>query len=177
MSEVKMSFQTIYKKDRIFVSAEKIQMKNLLITVISVLTLTACSTNKGVVDEETLPKDISQKPHNNSTQEDDRLKMQKLIAEIDSLIATETCSDPTEWKFTAIGAKPCGGASSYIAYPKTLESEVVPKITSFTTMQSVFNTKYGLMSDCAVVPEPTSIRCENGRAALVGANSQASEIQ
>ena len=152
-------------------------MKHLLIIGISVLTLASCSSKKGIVEAETLPKDISQKPHDHFTQDEEQAQMKNLIKEIDSIIGNENCSDPTDWKFTAIGSKACGGPSSYIAYPTKLEEEILPKVTQFTSMQSAFNTKYGLMSDCAMVMPPVEIRCENGKASLVGNHLDKAEMQ
>lgn len=143
-------------------------MKHLILTAISVVTLASCSSKKGIVQEETLPKDIALKPDNNFTQEDDQLRMKSLIQEIDSLIGAEPCTDIANWKFTAIGARACGGPSSYIAYPVQLEDEILPKVTQFTSMQSTFNTKYGMMSDCAIILPPAEIACENGKAVLIG---------
>lgn len=146
-------------------------MKHFLIIAISVLTFASCSSKKGIIEEETLPKDIALKPDNNFTQEDDQRQMKNLIQEIDSLIGAEPCTDVANWKFTAIGAKACGGPSSYIAYPVQLEDEILPKVTQFTSMQSTFNTKYGMMSDCAIVLPPAEITCENGKAVLIGDRS------
>ncbi len=143
-------------------------MKNLLIVAISILTLSACSSKKnGISEEETLPKDIALKAAKNFTQEIEQEELSTLIKEIEATIAKETCSDPTDWKFTAIGSKPCGGPSSYIAYPIEIEDEILKKVSSFTSKQSSFNLKYGLMSDCAMVLPPAEIRCENGKAILI----------
>lgn len=147
-------------------------MKHLLIIAISLLTLTSCLSKKKLMDEETLPKDISQKPHIHNSQEDDQLQMKNLIKEIDSIISAEPCTDAANWKFTAIGAKACGGPSSYIAYPIQLEDEILSKVTQFTSMQSAFNIKYGLMSDCAMVLPPAEIICENGKAVLLSGNQE-----
>ena len=152
-------------------------MKHFLIIAISILTLSACSAKKAALDEDTLPKDISQKPHNHFTQEEDQLQMKNLIKKIDSLIAIETCSDPADWKFTAIGSKACGGPTSYIAYPINLEDEILKKASQFTSMQSEFNTKYGLMSDCAMILPPVEIRCENLKAVLIGDHSDKEEAE
>ena len=152
-------------------------MKHLLIIGISILTLSACSAKKAAMDDDTLPKDISQKPHNHFTQEEEQVQMKNLIKEIDSIIATEICSDPNDWKFTAIGSKACGGPTSYIAYPIKLEAKILPKVIQFTSMQSDFNTKYSLMSDCAMVMPPVEIRCENGKAILVGDQMEKEEVE
>jgi hypothetical protein len=123
-------------------------------------------------ERETLPKDISQKPHNHFSQQEDQLKMKKLIKEIDSIIGQEICENAADWNFSAIGAKPCGGASSYIAYPKNISDEIMPKIMQLTTMQSAFNSQYQIISDCSIVLPPVEIKCENGKAVLVGDHSE-----
>ncbi|MPN29835.1 hypothetical protein SDC9_177288 [bioreactor metagenome] len=54
---------------------------------------------------------------------------------------------------------------------------MLPKIKNFTDAQSAFNKKYGLVSDCVVVPAPSGIRCENGKAVLISGNSGDGEVQ
>lgn len=152
-------------------------MKQFLIIAISVLSFASCSSKKAIVEEETLPKDIALKPDNNFTQEDDQRQMKNLIQEIDSLIGAEPCTDVANWKYAAIGAKACGGPNSYIAYPVQLEDEILPKVTQFTSMQSAFNTKYGMMSDCAIVLPPAKITCENGKAVLIGDRSDKGQAE
>lgn len=152
-------------------------MKYVVMIAMSVLTLASCSSKNKLVEEETLPKDIALKPDNHFIQENDQVQMKSLMKEIDSLIGTESCTDAADWKFTAIGSKACGGPSSYIAYPIKLEEEVLPKVSQFTSMQSTFNTKYGLMSDCAMVLPPAEIRCENGKAVLVGDRLEKEEVE
>ena len=150
-------------------------MKNLFIISIALFSLASCKAKKSAENTDNLPKDISLKPENNMFQQEDQQALSALIKEVDAIIAKEPCTDPAEWKFTAIGSKPCGGPSSYIAYPVKLEDEILPRIERFTAMQSAFNKKYNLMSDCAVVLPPSEIRCENGKAVLVRGNSEVSE--
>lgn len=119
----------------------------------------------------TLPQDISKKPHLHSAQEEDQDKLKVLIKEIESLINTEKCNNAADWKFAPIGSKPCGGPSSYIAYPQQLETEILSKISLFTAMQSDYNLKYNLTSDCAMVLPPVEIKCENGKAVLISATA------
>ena len=147
-------------------------MKKIVGLGIALITLASCSSSKDVANPETLPKDISLKPHDHFTQEGDQQNLKTLIKEIDSLIGRETCTDAADWKFTAIGAKACGGPSSYLAYPITMEDEILPKIQTFTSMQSDFNVKYNLMSDCAMVLPPVGIRCEDGKAILTGQKTE-----
>lgn len=145
-------------------------MKNFLLIAVAILSLSACKSKKTVENPDTLPKDISLKPDNVMLQQEDQQKMSALIKEIDALIATETCSDAADWDFTAIGAKPCGGPSSYIAYPKKLAGEILPKIADLTAKQKEFNTKYKIMSDCMLVMPPSGIECVDGKAVLVRGN-------
>lgn len=151
-------------------------MKNILIFTLAVFSLSACNSKKALENSEDLPKDIALKPENNLSQQQDKDRLTLVIKKIDSLAQSQTCSDAADFTFTAIGAKPCGGPSSYIAYPKKLESEILPEIQKFTAMQSEFNKKYNLMSDCSMVPEPTGINCVEGKAVLVNDNSAVSQI-
>ncbi len=127
--------------------------------------------------QETLPKDVALKPDNNLLQQSDREKLSAMIKEIESEIGKEKCTDETLWRISPIGSKPCGGPSSFIAYPVKIENEILLKIKNFTDAQSAFNKKYGLVSDCAVVPAPSGIRCEGGKLVLIGSNSSVSEVQ
>ena len=133
--------------------------------------------SKNPATADNLPKDISEKPGRDSAEIADGKDLVKyetlteLQSEIDSLINSETCEDANDWKFSPFGAKPCGGAASYVAYPIDLESEILPKIEQYNTLNDLYNKQQGLMSDCAVVTPPTGIRCENGTAVLVYDNS------
>ena len=146
-------------------------MKNFFLVLSAILLFSACKSKKSMVDLDTLPKDISLKPDNLILQQEQKQAMSDLIKDIDSLIQTESCDDASNWEFTAIGSKPCGGPSSYIAYPKKLAGEILPKVADLTAKQMAFNKKYGMMSDCHFVPEPTGIECRDGKAVLVKGSS------
>jgi len=142
-------------------------MKHLIYIPLVIFTLFSCKAKKADKEPETLPKDIALKPENNYSQQLDRERLAVLVKEIDSLAGSEVCTDAAEWRSSPIGAKPCGGPSSYIAYPIKMEDEILAKIKEFTAQQDAFNKKYQLMSDCAMVPPPAGIRCENGKAVLI----------
>ena len=148
-------------------------MKHLIYIPLVVFTLFSCKAKKADKEPETLPKDIALKPDNNYSQQLDRERLAVLVKEIDSLAGSEICTDASEWRSSPIGAKPCGGPSSYIAYPIKMEDEILAKIKEFTAQQDAFNKKYQLMSDCAMVPPPAGIRCENGKAVLVISDDEA----
>lgn len=137
----------------------------------------ACKSKNTAESTDNLPKDIALKPENNLNQQADQQQLSVLIKEIDSMAQRETCDGSANFAYTAIGAKPCGGPSSYIAYPKKIEAEILPKVQKFTEMQSAFNKKYKLMSDCSIVAEPTEIKCQDGKAVLVNGNSSVAQVQ
>lgn len=143
-------------------------MKKGIVISFALLALASCKT-KNTADDANLPKDISLKPENNLSQQEERQEISAMIAEIETLIATESCSNINDWKYAPIGSKPCGGPSSYIAYPEAMEEDILSKIEIFTQKQAAFNTKYQLMSDCAMVMEPSGIECVDGKAVLKSA--------
>ncbi|MBF8457310.1 hypothetical protein IV494_08950 [Kaistella sp. G5-32] len=152
-------------------------MRTVLILAIASLSLFACKSKTTAEITDNLPKDIALKPENNLNQQADQQQLSVLIKEIDSMAQRETCDGSANFAYTAIGAKPCGGPSSYIAYPKKIEAEILPKVQKFTEMQSAFNKKYKLMSDCSIVAEPTEIKCQDGKAVLVNGNSSVAQVQ
>lgn len=151
-------------------------MKNLVLVLIASISLSACKS-KNAAETAHLPKDISLKPDNNVAQNKEREQLSAMIKDIESMVATQTCSDASQWSFAPIGAKPCGGPSSYIAYPKELESDILARIEQFTQAQIAFNTKYQLMSDCRMVMPPSGIVCIDGQAVLQNEDSGAVEAQ
>lgn len=152
-------------------------MRTVLILAIASLSLFACKSKTTAEITDNLPKDIALKPENNLNQQADQQQLSVIIKEIDSMAQRETCDGSANFAYTAIGAKPCGGPSSYIAYPKKIEAEILPKVQKFTEMQSAFNKKYKLMSDCSIVAEPTEIKCQDGKAVLVNGNSSVAQVQ
>lgn len=146
-------------------------MKYFLIIALSTLSIIGCKTKNDAEAKENLPKDISLKPENNLSQQQDKEPLTKLIKEIEAAIQKETCTDAADWNFAPIGSKPCGGPSSYIAYPKKMESQILPQIEKFTEMQTAFNKKYQLISDCMMIAPPTGIECVDGKAVLTSENT------
>lgn len=141
---------------------QKISLLFLIIT----LTATSCkSANSN--DLSTLPKDISERPADENSQKYDEAALEKLKAGIEFEITKEKCTRNADWTFAPIGSKACGGSAGYIAYPKKIETEILPKIENYTQKMSEFNKKYNIVSDCMMAPEPTSVRCENGKGVLV----------
>lgn len=155
---------------------EKNFMKNITLILFAIISLGACKSKKVAENIDNLPKDISLKPENNLSQQEDQDELRVMMKQINLLLTNETCADIAEWDYTAIGAKPCGGPSSYIAYPKKLAAEILPKINQLSARQEAFNKKYRLMSDCMVVLPPVEIKCEEGKVVLVGGITEVTEL-
>ncbi|NJM16538.1 MAG: hypothetical protein HC896_15200 [Bacteroidales bacterium] len=57
-----------------------------------------------------------------STFAEDSALISMLYSHLDSLSGSMACTDSSRWAFAAIGNKPCGGAATYIAYSKDLDT-------------------------------------------------------
>jgi hypothetical protein len=145
-------------------------LKNLFIKIpalvlCATLTLVSCNTKKNI--DANLPKDISERPADESSQKYDEAQLDKMRASIQSEISKEKCTNAEDWTFAPMGAKSCGGPQLYIAYPKNQEATILPKINDYTEKVKAFNEKYKIVSDCMMIQPPTSIKCVNGKAELV----------
>lgn len=125
----------------------------------------SCGSAKDV--DANLPKDISERPVNESSQRYEQAQLDQLKASIESEAAKEKCTNASEWAFAPMGAKACGGPQLYIAYPKKMEPEILSRIDDYTEKVKAFNQKYGVISDCMMINQPTAIKCISGKAELI----------
>ena len=95
-------------------------------------------------------------------------ELKELYSEITEEISKVNCTDPKDWKFTAIGAKPCGGPSHYIAYPliNINTDELLDQINYYSLAEKQYNRTHNVVSDCSVVSPPKTVRCQDGKAVL-----------
>ncbi|KIC63226.1 hypothetical protein [Chryseobacterium taiwanense] len=145
-------------------------MRNLFLkipTTLFCLSLFAVSCKTVNKDDSTLPKDISERPADENSQKYDQARIDKIKSAIEEDIAKEECTNAADWAFSPLGSKACGGPVSYIAYPKKIESTLIPKIELYKNVMSEYNKKYNITSDCMMAAEPTGVKCENGKAVLV----------
>ncbi len=154
-------------------------MKAVFFIFLGIFTLQSCFS-KPPVDPSTLPKDISTMPipekdsvnanHPIVKDSTDTKALEENIRdlrkEIIQLSESKICENAADWRISPLGAKPCGGPRTYIAYPKDLENVLLPKISKFNAASADYNRKKGLTSDCAIVPIPSGIHCENGKPIL-----------
>lgn len=155
-------------------------MRKTVLILLTIISLVACVPKKMVVDKETLPKDIALKPEHQNNNSEENLDQEAedlrvMLASIDSLSASKICENETDWRISPLGSKPCGGPASYLAYHKEMEVEIIPKIQEYTRRQAAYNLKRNLFSDCVVEPQPSGIRCENGKVFLKHGNAAVTE--
>lgn len=145
---------------------------------VSAISMFSCAVSS-TTNEENLPQDVALRPkHDHSEYEKNgSIKNQastsvqqiqnELVSskkEIDSLIATQTCDNPENWALAEFGAKPCGGPTSYLPYPKILEENLLEKINHYNQLSKDYNKAKGLVSDCALIAKPMAIICKDGKA-------------
>jgi len=88
--------------------------------------------------------------------------------EIYAMISDVTCEDASDWSFIAYGSKPCGGPQGYLPYPTNINVTLLTTLVeAYTQLESDYNVKYGIASDCAVTAQPSSVECVNGVPTLV----------
>ena len=88
-------------------------------------------------------------------------------AEIIRLAESVPCTNASEWKFTPMGSKACGGPARYLAYHQSVERELLDLVERFTTAQKAYNETNNVLSDCLLVGPPRTIQCEANKAVLV----------
>ncbi|MCJ7933192.1 MAG: hypothetical protein MUW56_06025 [Chryseobacterium sp.] len=145
-------------------------MKKIFIYIPAVVlytsfTLISCNTSKNA--NTNLPVDISERPADEDSQKYDQAQLDRLKASIESEVSGEKCTDASEWTFAPMGVKACGGPQQYIAYPKKIETSILPRINEYTDKVRIFNEKYNIVSDCAMVMPPASLKCVKGKVRLV----------
>ncbi len=99
----------------------------------------------------------------NSNRDQEEQHLTKLLAEIQDLANSESCTDPLDWAFTSYGSKACGGPLGYIAYPTTIDTvEFLEKVAEHRMAQQEFNRRWDVVSNCSLADEPRVVECENG---------------
>ncbi len=102
------------------------------------------------------------------TQESDKQQLEILKNEIEQLIDSGTCSENSDCDSIAFGSKPCGGSWSYLAYPTTIDVDLLlSKVNYYNEKERLFNIKWGIISDCAVVTPPTNVECIEGKCTAI----------
>ncbi|MDA3953574.1 MAG: hypothetical protein PF485_08000 [Bacteroidales bacterium] len=99
-----------------------------------------------------------------TSREEDNNFLESLSEEISDMAEEFECVEASEWQFTAIGTKACGGPTGFIAYSTQIDAVVfLEKVNLFTEQQDIFNKKWKVFSDCTVPPQPEGIICVDGK--------------
>lgn len=136
-----------------------------VIVLCTTLTLVSCNTSKNA--NTNLPVDIADRPADEDSQKYEQAQLDRLKASIESEVSGEKCTDASEWAFAPMGSKSCGGPQLYIAYPKKIETAFLQRVNDYTDKVKAFNEKYNIMSDCVMIPPPTSLKCIHGKIRLI----------
>jgi len=103
-----------------------------------------------------------------STQDEDRERLMEQFAEIQELSNSVSCDNADEWSFTAYGSKACGGPQGYIAYANTTDERAfLDLVEQHSDAEMIFNEKWAIISDCAVVSPPSYVICREGLPVLI----------
>lgn len=84
----------------------------------------------------------------------------ELRDQIMRLIGSAACRDDGQCRALPLGSKPCGGPEAYVPWSITqTDARTLEALASrYRDARHVRNQRLGLVSDCAVVPEPP-VRC------------------
>ncbi|AZA77868.1 hypothetical protein EG347_10230 [Chryseobacterium sp. G0186] len=144
---------------------KKILLHIPTIVLCTTLTLVSCNSSKNL--NTNLPVDIADRPADEDSQKYDQAQLDKLKASIESEASGEKCTDASEWTFAPMGVKSCGRPQQYIAYPKKIETSILPRINEYTDKVRIFNEKYNITSDCVMIMPPTFLKCIKGEIRMI----------
>ena len=96
------------------------------------------------------------------SQETEQQELAAIKAEIENLASTSIFGVTFECKYIAFGSKPCGGPWTYLVYSTSIDAEELEnRVEGYNRKEKMFNTKWGVISDCAITNPPSGIKCEN----------------
>jgi len=92
----------------------------------------------------------------NFNESDDLVILAAMKADILMLVAEADCSEIAECRSLPFGAKPCGGPWEYLIYSTSSSDslQIKEKVDEYNEWNRVLNSRYGYVSDCAIVGEP-----------------------
>ncbi|GLB51843.1 hypothetical protein NBRC110019_08820 [Neptunitalea chrysea] len=102
------------------------------------------------------------------TFEEDTIKLQEKFDKIVEFGQSVECTDASEWDYTAVGEKACGGPSAYIAYNTTLNTDqFFALVEDYNSFQNIYNNKWEMVSTCDVPQEPAGVECVDSAPVLI----------
>jgi hypothetical protein len=97
----------------------------------------------------------------------DEAALKALHEQIVKLIGEPRCVNLVHCRLLALGSRPCGGPSEYLAYSSgTANREILEaKAYEYGFLEEEVNRARGAAGTCEVLPEP-QVRCLDGRCSL-----------
>lgn len=106
-------------------------------------------------------------PATRSTAAADGVSSDQLLARIQAEVGDAACDSQLQCRTIAIGAKPCGGPDSYLAWSskRTDEQRLNSLVGQHAAVRKQENLRSGLMSNCAIETNPGAT-CQAARCTL-----------
>lgn len=143
-------------------------MKNVLILLSLSIVFFSCEKVSECEPSSSTIESLNYEITATSSLSEDDITLNELFEKIKTLSESKTCSESSNWTFTAYGTKACGGPIGYIAYSKCINTaDFLNKVSVFTELQSQYDMKHGAVSTYEVPPPPTSVNCVNDKPVLV----------
>lgn len=91
-------------------------------------------------------------------------KIYRLGKAVKAEIGEARATKISQCKFIAVGAKPCGGPTAYLAYStaQTDEIKLIKLVSEYNVLGKKYNEEMQLNSDCMMVQEPSETYLEEG---------------
>ena len=94
--------------------------------------------------------------------------LKKQLAEIQSIVNADSCSETGECRFLAYGSKACGGPQGYLLFSNKVDVEALTKmVEDYNKAEDAYNKEFGIASDCMYATPPGKLECENGKCVQV----------
>lgn len=118
------------------------------------------------------PNETNSSPSERTAYQANESDLSSLRTEIKELIADKSCSQSSDCKLIALGAKPCGGPDSYEVYSSvnTDEKKLSKLAKKLESLHKEYNKKNQIMGICMMEPEP-SFSCKNSQCTKSGASN------
>ncbi|MDO9039369.1 MAG: hypothetical protein Q7U59_13585 [Lutibacter sp.] len=100
--------------------------------------------------------------------EDDLAELTSLQEEIELLVNSGVCSENSDCNYIACGSKACGGPKTYLVFSTSINVELLQqKVATYDALETAFNQKWGIISDCSVPTPPVNVTCIAGKCTAV----------
>jgi len=98
----------------------------------------------------------------------DEQELSKLFNQLKTLSQQVACENEADWKFVPYGEQACGGPMGFIAYSVKIDTANFLKLVDrYGIKQREFNSRWSVVSPCALLLAPKGVICENGKPKFV----------